>query len=481
MAVFVPRPYQHLIRNFIFERERGNVFASPGMGKTSSSVESFAELKLFGEVKRALVLAPKRVAETSWPMERTKWKESFGHLSMAAAIGTPDQRLAALRSTPDILTTNYENIDWLLEQYGDHWPFDMVFADESTRLKGLRISIQRRKKKDGTYGNEFITGQGASRAKALAAIAHTKVKRWINLTGSPAPNGLVDTWGQQWFCDGGHRLGNSFSAFSERWFRTIPGSTKEQQRIEPMPFADVQIQRLLAQTSIVVDAKDYFDIKEPIERHIMIDLPPKARKMYDEMQKELFTWVDEHPLEAFSAGTKAMKCLQLASGSVIYDTDEAKWSAVHDEKIEALKSIVEETNGEPLLVAYQFRADLERILKAFPRAKSLQKNSDATIREFQDGKLPMLVVHPASAGHGLDLQQHCRTLVDYSSGFNLEYDEQVIERVGPTRQAQSGKDCAVFRYRLVARNTIEETAVIPRLKSKASVQDALKAAMKNRY
>ncbi len=480
MSVFVPHPYQHLIRNFIFERERCNVFASPGMGKTSSSVESFAELKLFGEAKRALILAPKRVAESSWPGEMVKWKESFGHLSIAAAIGTPDQRLSALRRTPDILTINYDNIEWLLDQYGDQWPFDMVFADESTRLKGLRISTQRRKRKDGTYGEEFITGQGAKRAKKLAYVAHKKVRRWVNLTGSPAPNGVVDVWGQNWYVDGGHRLGNSFTAFSHRWFRSIPGSSKEQQRIEPMPFAQEQIQRLLAQVSITVDAKDWFDIKEPIERHIMVDLPPKARKMYDEMQKELFTWVDEHPLEAFSAGTKSMKCLQLASGSVIYDTDDAKWSAVHDEKIEALKSIVEETNGEPLLVAYQFRADLERILKAFPFAKSLQKNSDATIKEFQAGKLRMLVVHPASAGHGLDLQQHCRTLVDYSSGFNLEFDEQVIERVGPTRQAQSGKTCAVFRYRIVARNTIEETVVIPRLKSKASVQDSIKAAMKHR-
>lgn len=478
MSVFIPRPYQHLIRNFVFDNNRCNVFASPGMGKTSSSVESFAALKLFGEVNRALVLAPKRVAETSWPMERVKWKESFGHLTMVAAIGTPEQRLAALRANPDILTTNYENIEWLLEQYGDEWPFDMVFADESTRLKGLRISTQRRKRKDGTYGQEFITGQGAKRAKALAYIAHKHVKRWVNLTGSPAPNGLVDVWGQCWFVDGGFRLGNSFSAFSQRWFRMVPGSDKQQQRIEPMPFAQEQIQRLLAQVSITVDAKDWFDLAQPIERHIAIDLPPKARKMYDEMQRALFTWVDEHPLEAFHAGSKAQKCLQLASGSVIYDSDESRWVAVHDEKIEALRSIVEETNGEPLLVAYQFKADKERILKAFPFAKSLDKNSDATIRAFQDGKLRMLVVHPASAGHGLDLQMNCRTLVDYSSGFNLEYDEQVIERIGPTRQAQIGKERSVFRYRIVARDTIEESVVIPRLKSKASVQDAIKEAMK---
>lgn len=478
MTVYVPRVYQHLMRNFAFDNERCNLFASPGVGKTSTGYEVFSELKLFGEVNRMLILAPKRVAETTWPAERIKWLESFGHLSVASCVGTPDQRLAALRSTPDILTINYENIDWLLAQYGDQWPFDMVLADESTRLKGLRVSMQHGKNKDGSQGEEHIRGQGSTRAKALSKIAHTKVKRWINATGSPAPNGLIDVWGQNWFCDGGRGLGNSFKAFTDRWFRSKIGSTREQQRFEPLPYADEQIHRILAKTSITIDARDWFDIKEPIERHIMVDLPPKARKQYREMQKELFTWIEEHPLEAFSAGTKSMKCLQLASGSVIYDTEGENWAPVHDEKIEALKSIVEETNGAPLLVAYQFIADRERILKAFPQAQSLKKNSDATIKAFQRGEVPMLVVHPASAGHGLDLQENCWILVDYSSGFNLEYDEQVIERIGPTRQAQSGKNRAVFRYRLIARDTIEETAVLPALKYKTSVQDALKLAMK---
>ena len=477
MAVFKPREYQHLIRNFIFDNERCNVFASPGTGKTSSSIESFAALKLFGEANRALVLAPRRVALHSWPAEMVKWRESFGHLTMAAAIGTPDQRLAALRRNADLVTINYDQIDWLLEQYKDHWPFDMIFADESTRLKGLRISYRRRLKKDGTYGEEFIQGQGASRAKALAHIAHKKVRRFVNLTGSPAPNGLVDVWGQQWFCDKGFRLGNSFDAFSKRWFRMAFGSTREQQRLEPLPFAQEAIQELLAQTSLTIDARDWFDIKEPIERCIYIDLPPKARKQYDEMQKELFTWIEEHPLEAFSAGTKSLKCQQMASGSVYYDRD-GNWAEVHDEKIEALKSIVEETNGEPLLIRYEFKPDKARILKAFPRFKTLD-HKDA-LRDFQEGRIPGLVVHAASAGHGLDLQHNCRTLVDYTTSHNLEHDEQIIERVGPTRQAQLGKNVAVFRYRIVARNTVEETVCLPVLKNKMTVQEAIKAASKRR-
>ena len=468
--IYSPRPYQSLIHNYALDNLRCNIFASPGMGKTSSAISVFDTLRTFGEAKRALVLAPKRVAMNSWPDEMGKWKETFGHLTIAAACGTPSQRLAAIKSAPDILCVNYETMEWLIAQYGEQWPFDMVFADESTRLKGLRISIQKSK-----LGKEFIAGQGASRAKAIAKIAHTKVRRWVNMTGSPAPNGIVDCWGQQFFVDRGQRLGNSFSAYSDRWFRAVPGGDGYSQ-IEPMPHAQAEVERLLAQTSITVDAKDWFDIKAPIERHIMIDLPPAARKQYNEMQKELFTWVQDNPLEAFNAGTKSLKCLQLASGSVILDKD-GKWAAVHDEKIEALKSIKEETNGENLLVAYQFRADRERILKAFPKARALDDNP-RTLKDFQDGKIPMLVVHPASAGHGLDMQQSCRTLVDYSSGYNLEFDEQVIERIGPTRQLQSGFDRAVFRYRIIARDTLEETSVLPRLKHKMSVQDSLKAAMK---
>lgn len=478
MSVFVPRPYQRLIHDFIVDHPRANVYASPGTGKTSASIYTFDTLRLLGESQRALVLAPRRVALRSWPDEIDKWRESFGHLLIAPAIGTPDQRLAALRSNADLVCCNYENIQWLIDQYGDEWPFDTVFADESTRIKSLRISLQRRQHKDGSYGDWFLQGQGAKRARALGHIAHKKVRRWYNLTGSPAPNGLQDLWGQQWFIDAGQRLGNSFTAFKKRWFYPEWGSSKEQERIKPLPHAQNEIQRALKSCSITIDAKDWFDIKEPIERIVPVTLPPKARKQYDEMQKELFTYVNEHPLEAFAAGTKARKLLQMASGSVWIDRDQKHWEKVHDEKLEALGSIMEETNGESLLIAYQFVPDRERILKAFPKVKTLDHRGAQ--KDFEEGRLPYLLVHPASAGHGLSLQYHCRILVDYSLDFNLELFEQTIERVGPTRQAQIGRDVAVFRYHIVAQDTIEQSAVIPALKYKMSVQEALKFAMKTR-
>lgn len=473
MPEFIPRPYQRLIENFALNHNRANIFASPGMGKTGASYSIFDAKRMVGEAQRALVLAPKRVALSAWPRERDKWAESFGHLKVAAAIGTPDQRLAAMRSNPDILTINYDNLEWLIEQYGDQWPFDTVFADESTRLKGLRVSMQ-----TSSTGKAFIQGQGSSRAKALSKVAHSKVRNWYNLTGSPAPNGVVDLWGQQWFIDGGRRLGNSFTAFSNRWFRAVPGSDGYSQ-IEPLPFAQREVEQLVAQTSITVDARDWFPLEDVIERHVLIDLPPTARRQYDEMEREFFAEVGEHEIEVFTAGSKAQKCLQMASGTVIYDSDERLWTKVHDEKLDALRSLVEETNGENLLVAYQYKADLARILKAFPKARYLDDNPQ-TEADWNAGKIRMLVCHPQSAGHGLSLQDGGRILVDFSSNYNLEYDEQVIERIGPTRQFQSGYKRSVFRYRIVARDTIEQHSVIPRLKMKIGVQESIKNAMKMR-
>jgi SNF2 family DNA or RNA helicase len=478
MTTWTPRPYQRLIETFGLNHDRGNIFASPGMGKTTAAYSIFDAKRMMGEAKRALVLAPKRVALSAWPKEREKWADTFGHLKVVAAIGTPAQRLAALQSNAEITTINYDNIEWLVDHYGEDWPFDTVFADESPRLKGLRVSFQRSK-----TGKLFLAGQGSTRAKAIARVAHTKVRNWYNLTGSPAPNGVGDTWGQQWFVDCGKRLGGSYSAFTNRWFRAKPGGDGYT-NLEPLPYAQKEIEALLAETSITVDAKDWFPLKDVIEREVFVDLPDKARAIYREMEKEAFAEIvamsgNQVEVEAFNAGSKMNKCLQIAHGAVFHDTDTRSWVEVHDEKIEALRSIVEETNGENLLVTYQYQPDRDRILKAFPKAVFLD-DKPSTEDRWNRGEIRMLVCHPASAGHGLSLQHGGRILVDFASGWNLEFDEQVIERIGPTRQYQSGYDRSVFRYRIVARDTVEEMAVLPRLRLKASVQDSIKNAMKAR-
>jgi SNF2 family DNA or RNA helicase len=468
-VIFTPREYQRLIRNFIVAHPRCNVFAGMGLGKTSSSIEAYDTLRMMGESDHALVLAPKRVAETSWPDEIVKWCESFGHLTIRAAIGTERQRLDALNARPNILTINYDNIEWLIDVVGEKWYFDTVFADESPRLKGLRISLQKSK-----LGKEFVNGQGAKRAKMLSKIAHTKIRRWVNLTGSPAPNGLQDLWGQQFFVDKGQRLGLSFGSFTDRWFRTVQldyGS-----KIEPLDHAHGEITRLMRDCSLTVDAKDWFDLKEPVETIVKVTLPPKARAAYDRMEDEYYTEVAAGQIEALNGGSKGNKCRQIASGAV-FDS-EGVVHHVHDAKIEALKSIITEASGASILVSYQYEPERDRILAAFPKARVLKGKKE--IHAFQEGTLQIGVAHPASAGHGLQLEKNCWILVDFSTGWNLEEDEQILGRIGPVRQHQGGHDRVVYRYRIIAERTIEEEVVLPRIREKTTVQDAVKAAMKRR-
>lgn len=468
---FTPRVYQQAMRDFMLSHRRCNVFAGMGTGKTGSTLAALDILFLFGEAKRVLVIAPKRVAVSTWPEEVRKW-DNLRHLTIAAAIGTDAERRAAIFGTAQIVTINYENLQWLTEVMGDAWNFDVVVADESTKLKGLRVGMRVSK-----TGKEFLAGQGSKRARAIAKLAHKKVNRWINLTGSPAPNGLQDLWGPTWFVDGGQRLGRSFSAFSDRWFRVVPRG-EDRSALEPMPFSQPQIEAAIRDVCITIEAKDYFDLPPLVESEIMIDLPPNLKASYLKLEREFFTELAcGTNIEAFNSGSKMQKCLQFASGAV-YD-ESGQWTLVHDEKIDALQSIVEEANGMPVLVAYQFRSDLARILAAFPKARHLD-DKPATQRAWNDGHIPIMVAHPKSAGHGLNLQFGSNILADFSLGFNLEEDEQIVERIGPTRQAQSGLNRAVYRRRIVTRDTIEANAVLPALRRKSSLQDALRGAMKLR-
>jgi hypothetical protein len=473
--IYLPRSYQPPITDFIVDHERSNIFARMGSGKTAATLEAFARLKLFGEVDRMCIIAPKRVAMNVWREAVNKdFVESFGHLTIASAVGTPEQRKKAVLSRPDILCVNFESAEWLLAGYGEHWPFKMVVADESGRLKGLRIGTRVSSK-----GKEYLQGQGSVRAKALTKIAFKHVRRWTNLNGSPAPNGIIDTWGPQWFVDGGAALGTSFTAFEQRFFRTF-NNADGYTGWEPLPHAQREIEDLMRPTSITVDPRKALGVKDTIETIVWVDLPPAARRAYDAMEKELFADLRNGiQIEAFNNGSKANKCLQLANGAVFHDTAMRAWTTTHDEKIEALRSVVSETNGEPLLVRYCFTPDRERILKAFPGFRFFDDNP-RTKAEWDAGHIPGLVTHAASAGHGLNLQKPCRILVDYSSQFNLGEDEQIIERIGGTRQVQSGFDRDVYRYRIIARDTIEEHSVLPRLQHKMSVQDAFLHAMKRR-
>ena len=457
-----PRDYQRIITDHILDTPRNGVWAGMGLGKTVATLTALDALFLSGyEKKPALVLAPLRVAQNTWPDEAAKWHQ-LRNIEVQPIIGDEGTRRAALRNpNASVFTINYENLAWLLEVLNGHWPFGKIISDESTKLKGFRLK------------------QGTQRAAALAKVAFNG-KRFTELTGTPSPNGLQDLWGQIWYLDAGERLGRTHDGFKNRWFqRSFTGFG-----LAPLPFAQKEIEAKLKDICISLDAKDYFDISEPIESIRYVELPKKAREKYNDMQKEMFMELGQYKVEAFNAASRTQKCLQLANGAAYVEDDVVdvdapkalKWYDVHDQKLQALDEIFEEAAGMPVMVAYNFKSDLARLKKAFPRGRAMDKNPQ-TIKDWNSGKIPYLWIHPASAGHGLNLQDGGNILAFFGVNWNLEYDQQIKERIGPVRQFQAGHNRPVFIYRIIARNTVDEM-VMERLQTKKAVQDILLEAMK---
>ncbi len=456
--VYEPRPYAPLAMRHFREHPRCALFAKPGMGKTTMAM-TFLDTahRVWGEDAPTLVLGPKRVAQDVWSDEVQKWQHLRG-LEVSTIVGTAAERVLALKRDVPVHTLNYENLMWLrdhLKATDRAWPYRRVIADESTRLKNFRLR------------------QGGARAQALAGFAHKDVHYWINLTGTPSPNGLVDLWGQMWFLDEGARLGRTFSAFEGRYFAWknkgdafAKGKAGVKQVI--LPHSHELIHEKIADLCLTLDPKDWFDIKDPVVTIIDVDLPRSAMTKYREFERDLFTQIDGADIEAFAAAGKSLKCLQMANGFAYVDG--VQWVPSHEAKLDALASIVEEL-GEPLLVAYHFKPDREMLLRRFPDALDLA--NDAHLKAAKRGEGRMWLAHPASLGHGVDgLQEHCAAACFYAHWWDLELHDQIIERIGPMRQLQAGKDRPVMLYYLAARGTIDRV-VIERRSGKTTVQDAL--------
>lgn len=442
--------YQHGIINWICQTRRCAVWAPMGGGKSVSTLTALEALSVLEEVYPALVLAPRRVAASTWPVEPTRWSH-LKHLRVSVLLGTPKQRERALAAEAEIYTINYDNLVWLIEALGGAWPFKTIIADEFTKLKSFRLR------------------QGGTRARALAKYAH-ETPRFIGLTGTPASNGLKDLWGQTFFLDKGERLGRTYTSFTERWFKKgYDGFT-----LVPYDHTQEEMQERLRDVCLTVEG---LPVEEPIVTPIYVDMFPSVRKVYDAMEKELFTVIKEVGVEAANAAVRTQKLLQITNGALYVD-DEGGWEEAHQLKIDALESVVNEANGAPVLVAYNFRHDLERLKKHFPRGRELDKDPQ-TIIDWNAGKIPILFAHPASCGHGLNLQDGGNILAFFGVNWNLEEHMQIIERIGPMRQKQAGYDRPVFIYPILARGTIDED-VMERLTSKRSVQEILLAAMKRK-
>ena len=445
---FNPYPYQDYCIRKIIETPFVGLFLDCGLGKTVITLSAFRALKYDRfQVKRMLVIAPKKVAEATWTQEAASWGHTSS-LRFSRILGTEKKRIAALRLDADIYLTNRENVCWLVRTCGGaDWPFDMVVLDESSSFKNPR----------------------AKRFKALAKV-RPRISRLVELSGTPSPNSLMDLWAQVYLLDGGERLGTRYRGFQYRYFDPImTNGMGVIYKWRAKPGAKEAVLEKIQDICISMKAEDYLELPEEVMDVIPVELDPKARKQYDQMEKqmvlELAEETEDEEVTAASAAALTNKLLQLSNGAV-YD-EEGKAHEVHRCKIESLLELIERLNGKSALVFYNFRHDRDRILKALQktglRIRELQTELD--IYAWNSYQVDILLAHPASAGYGLNLQKGGSHIIWFGLTWNYEQYLQANKRLH--RQGQKNN---VIIHHLVSTGTEDET-VMQALGRKKDVQD----------
>jgi SNF2 family DNA or RNA helicase len=438
-----PHDYQRYTTEFILTHSQSAIFLDCGLGKTVITLTALYYL-LFDsfEIRKVLVICPLRVGAV-WVEEINKWIH-LNILRFAVAIGTEAQRKAALMQTADIYIINRENVDWLVNRSGLAFDYDMVVVDELSSFKSHQ----------------------AKRFKSLMKV-RPKVKRIVGLTGTPSSNGLMDLWAEFRLLDMGHRLGRFIGRYREDYF--VPDKRNQQIvfSYKPKPGAEDAIYRRISDITISMKNTDYLKLPELVMNEVKVKLSEKEAHCYQTLQQELVLPLKGKEIDAVNAAALSGKLLQMANGAV-YDEDGAVVQ-IHDRKLDALEDLIEAANGKPVLVAYWFKHDLERILSRFPAEKL---DSPDSIKRWNNGEIPVAVVHPASAGHGLNLQAGGSNLIWFGLTWSLELYQQTNARLW--RQGQ--KDTVVIHH-LVAKGTIDER-VIKALKNKDNTQAALIDAVK---
>jgi len=443
--------YQARAVEWIRTRSSCALWLEMGMGKTASTLTAIVDLLNQLDVARVLVIAPLRVARTTWPDEARKWSHLTG-LRVAVACGSAAQRRAAIASGAEVVTINRENVPWLVDLVGDRWPFDMVVIDESSSFKSPQ----------------------AKRFKALRRVRH-RIDRLVELTGTPAANGLLDLWAQLFLVDRGERLERAFSRFRDRYFASdYMGFTWT-----PKDGAREAIYQACADVCLTLSAADYQTLPPRIDNVVGVDLPEDVAEQYRELEREFVLELAGADVTAANAAVLAGKLLQFTNGAIYANTPRLDGGAdrvvvqVHDAKLDALRSVVEESAGEPVLVAYAFRSDVDRIRAAFPRARVLD-DDPATIAAWNRGEVEMLLAHPASAGHGLNLQDGGRIAVWFGLPWSLELYQQFNARLH-----RQGQTRPVVIHHVLARGTVDDV-VFDTLAQKDATQAHLLDAMKRR-
>ena len=431
---FDPHHYQKVAIEFIMEHRSCALILDLGLGKTVTAATAISDQFDHDMVRKVLIIGPKRVVQHTWPSEFEQWD----HLNLTYQViqGNPKQREKLLAGDEQVHMINFENLTWLVNHLGKNWNYDLVLFDESSRMKS----------------------PGAKRFRAFR-----KVRRYVNnvilLTGTPASQSLLDLWSQIWLIDMGVRLGRTYTAFRDRWFATDQwGHTWY-----PKLGSDDEIQMRISDIAISMSAKDYLQLPDRVDVIDRVTLSRNQMRGYKKLEQELYLNLTDGEVTAVNAAVLAGKCLQYTSGALYHDEKDS-WEEVHREKINALDEIIQSADG-PVLVAYNFRSDLERLKTAFPEGRTI--DSDEVIDEWNRGEVPLLLVHPASAGHGLNLQHGGHRIVWFSLTWSLELYLQLNGRLH-----RQGQLKPVTVHHLVAEKTVD-TLVLNALRNKRSVQDSL--------
>ncbi|MCI1574722.1 MAG: DEAD/DEAH box helicase [Weizmannia coagulans] len=444
---FKPHEYQKYAIKQILENPAAGLFLDMGMGKTVSTLTAVAEL-LYDrfEVSKVLVIAPKRVAEDTWSRETEKWDHTR-FLRVSKVLGSREKRIEALSRAADIYVINRENVEWLVNFYKTKWPFDMVVIDELSSFK-------------------------SSKAKRFRALKKVRpfIKRIVGLTGTPAPNSLIDLWPQLYLLDGGERLGKTVTSYRNKYFTPDQRNRNIIYSWRLRPEAEKEIHEKISDICISMQAKDWLKLPKRIDNIVRIPLDAKSKQKYKQLEKDLLLPFADSDVVADTAAVLSNKLLQLANGA-IYD-ENGDVQEVHTAKLDKLEDIVEEANGQPILVFYTYKHDLARIQKRFKQARILDTSAD--IADWNAGKIEILLAHPASAGHGLNLQDGGHIIVWFGLTWSLELYQQANARLDRQGQKQS-----VIVHHLVADGTVD-LDVIKALENKATGQDALLEAVKAR-
>lgn len=442
---YQPHEYQRYATEFILDHPISAILLQMGLGKSVITLTAIHELCLNRfEVGKVLIIGPLRVARYTWPSEIEKWDHLSG-LQYAVAVGTEEERIAAIRQNATITIINRENVQWLIDTCVLPFDFDMIVIDELSSFKSWQ----------------------AKRFKALMKV-RPRVKRIVGLTGTPSTNGLMDLWAEFKLLDMGKRLGRFITHYRDEFF--LPDKRNAQQvfTYKPKPGAEDEIYRRISDITISMKSTDHLKMPELVENVVGVTLSSDERDKYDEMRKEMVVALKDIEIDAVNAASLSNKLCQMANGA-IYDENHDVHH-IHDRKLDALEDLIEGANGKPVMVAYWFRHDLERIKKRFA-VREIRTSAD--MADWNAGKIPVAVVHPASAGHGLNLQSGGNTLVWFGLTWSLELYQQTNARLW--RQGQQSETVVI--HHIMAKDTIDEN-ILNALRKKDKTQSALIDAVK---